>query len=100
VLSFHQPDRPAALVPQRNEPSRNLQWTSRFLSLNEEKGIVSDIERLLSVIEELETVVEANLTRADRLRQSILSQAFSGRLVLKRRFRESRCTNERANVAL
>ena len=48
--------------------------------LAEQEQIVDEIERRLSVIEELEATVEANLTRADRLRQSILSQAFSGRL--------------------
>ena len=46
----------------------------------EQQRIVAEIERRLSVIEELEATVEANLTRADRLRQSILSQAFSGGL--------------------
>jgi len=49
--------------------------------LKEQEYIVAEVERRLSVIEELEASVEANLTRADRLRQSILSQAFSGRLV-------------------
>jgi type I restriction enzyme S subunit len=39
------------------------------------------VEHRLSVIDELEATVEANLTRANRLRQSILSDAFSGRLV-------------------
>ena len=34
------------------------------------KQIVAEVERRLSVIEELEATVEANLTRADRLRQS------------------------------
>ena len=47
--------------------------------LAEQERIVSEVERRLSVIEELEAAVRANLTRADRLRQSILSQAFSGR---------------------
>ena len=47
----------------------------------EQQQIVTEVERRLSIIEELETSVEANLTRADRLRQSILSQAFSGRLL-------------------
>ena len=47
----------------------------------EQQRIVAEVERRLSVIEELEATVEANLTRADRLRQSILSQAFSGRLL-------------------
>jgi type I restriction enzyme S subunit len=43
----------------------------------EQKRIVADVERRLSVIEELETVVSANLQRASRLRQGILQQAFS-----------------------
>jgi type I restriction enzyme, S subunit len=49
--------------------------------LTEQQPIVAEVERSLSVIEELETAVEANLTRAERLRQSILQQAFSGQLV-------------------
>lgn len=49
--------------------------------LEEQKEIVAEVERRLSVIHELEATVEANLTRADRLRQSILSQAFTGRLI-------------------
>jgi type I restriction enzyme S subunit len=49
-------------------------------SLEEHRAIIAEVERRLSVIEELEAAVEANLTRAHRLRQSILSQAFSGRL--------------------
>ncbi len=48
---------------------------------SEQTPIVAEVERRLSVIQELEAAVEANLTRADRLRQSILSQAFSGRLL-------------------
>jgi type I restriction enzyme S subunit len=50
-------------------------------SLDEQHHIVAEIERRLSVIEELEAIVEANLTRANRLRQSILAYAFSGRLL-------------------
>jgi type I restriction enzyme S subunit len=48
---------------------------------HEQKEIIAEVERRLSVIEELEAAVEANLTRADRLRQSVLRSAFSGRLV-------------------
>ena len=48
----------------------------------EQQTIIAEVERRLSVIEELEAAVQANLTRADRLRQSILHQAFSGRLSL------------------
>ncbi|MBM4122751.1 MAG: hypothetical protein FJ249_09195 [Nitrospira sp.] len=39
-------------------------------------------EDQFKTIDDLDNAVEANLTRADRLRQSILSQAFSGRLVV------------------
>ena len=49
--------------------------------LAEQHRIVAEVERLLSVIQETETAVESNLTRAERLRQSILKQAFSGKLV-------------------
>jgi len=48
--------------------------------LSEQRQIVAEVERRLSVIDELEATVEANLTRADRLRQATLSRAFSGAL--------------------
>jgi len=48
--------------------------------LAEQIRIVAEVERRLSVIQELETVVSANLQRATRLRQSILQKAFSGKL--------------------
>ena len=51
--------------------------------LDEQQRVVAEVERHLSVIEELEATVEANLKRADRLRQSILSQAFSGQLLMQ-----------------
>lgn len=41
-------------------------------------GIVADVERRLSVIDNLETVITANLARATRLRQAILQEAFTG----------------------
>ena len=46
--------------------------------LAEQTRIVTEVERRLSVVEELETVVNVNLQRATRLRQSVLQQAFSG----------------------
>jgi len=49
--------------------------------LAEQEQIVAEVERRLSVISQLETTVEANLKRAERLRQSILREAFAGRLV-------------------
>ncbi len=49
--------------------------------LAEQTRIVAEVERRLSVVEELESVVSANLQRAVRLRQSILQKAFTGGLV-------------------
>lgn len=49
--------------------------------LAEQHRIVAEVERRLSVIDELETMVEANLKRAERLRQAILKRAFEGELV-------------------
>ena len=49
--------------------------------LAEQHRIVVEVERRLSVIEQTEAAVEANIARAERLRQSILKQAFSGQLV-------------------
>ena len=52
-----------------------------FPPLAEQHRIVAEVERRLSVIQQAEAAVEASLARAERLRQSILKQAFSGRLV-------------------
>jgi type I restriction enzyme, S subunit len=41
---------------------------------------VAEVERRLSVVEELEAVVSVNLQRASSLRQSILQKAFTGKL--------------------
>ena len=49
--------------------------------LAEQTRIVAEVERRLSVVEELEAVVNANLQRATQLRQSILQKAFTGELV-------------------
>ena len=49
--------------------------------LAEQERIVEEAERRLSVIDELEAVVSANLQRATRLRQSILQKAFAGQLL-------------------
>jgi len=51
--------------------------------LAEQQAIIPEVECRLSIIEELDAVVEANITRADRLRQSILQQAFSGKLPMR-----------------
>jgi type I restriction enzyme, S subunit len=48
--------------------------------LAEQQRIVAEVERHLSVIEELEATMTANLRRAERLRRSILHNAFTGKL--------------------
>jgi type I restriction enzyme S subunit len=47
----------------------------------EQLRIVAEVDRRLSVLDELEALVSANLQRATRLRQSILQRAFAGELV-------------------
>lgn len=49
--------------------------------LAEQKQIVNEVERLLSVADDAAATANREHTRAERLRQSILKQAFSGRLV-------------------
>ncbi len=51
--------------------------------LAEQTRIVAEVERRLSVVEELGAVVKANLQRATRLRQSILQRAFVGNRFVK-----------------
>jgi type I restriction enzyme S subunit len=49
--------------------------------LVEQRRVVAEVERHLSVIHMPEASVEANLKRAERLRQAILRRAFEGKLV-------------------
>lgn len=49
--------------------------------LAEQQQIVDEAERHISVVNEIEAQVNANLKRAARLRQGILKRAFEGRLV-------------------
>ena len=63
---------PAAWLSEANIP---------LPPLAEQRRIVAEVERRLSVAQQAEAVVEASLARTERLRQSILKQAFSGRLV-------------------
>jgi len=49
--------------------------------LVEQAEIVSEVERRLSVLEEIGRETDAGLKRAARLRQAILKRAFEGRLV-------------------
>ena len=60
---------------------RIRQIAMKLPPLAEQTRIVAEVERRLSVVEELEAVVSANLARSLRLRQSILQKAFTGQLV-------------------
>ena len=68
-----------------NLASINLTVLSQFPiplpPLAEQRRIVAEVERRLSVAQQAEAAVAASLKRAGRLRQSILKQAFSGQLV-------------------
>jgi len=46
----------------------------------EQQRIADEVDRRISLVREIETQIDANLQRADRLRQSILKRAFSGQL--------------------
>ena len=68
-----------------NQPALNKSRVQEIFlplpPLSEQERIVAEVERRLSVVQQAEATVEATLARAERLRQSILKQAFSGRLV-------------------
>lgn len=50
----------------------------------EQQEIVTEVERRLSVIDALEVTIKANVTRAERLKQSVLEAGFSGGLLSER----------------
>ena len=50
-------------------------------SLSEQIQIIEEIESRLSICDRLEAEIETNLKKAEALRQSILKQAFEGKLV-------------------
>lgn len=52
-----------------------------FPSTKEQTQIVQEIESKFSVIDKIEQVVEASLTKTEKLRKSILKSAFEGKLV-------------------
>ena len=56
-------------------------WAVGIPPIPEQRRIVAEVERRLSVIQQAEAAVDASLQRAERLRQSILKRAFCGELV-------------------
>lgn len=49
--------------------------------LAEQRRIVAEVDRRLSVLDALDATLEASLGRCARLRQAVLKRAFEGRLV-------------------
>ncbi len=47
----------------------------------EQQRIVAEVDRRLSLVREVVAQVDANITRAERHRQSILGKAFTGNLL-------------------
>ena len=74
----------AISLPDRGY-SRHFQFLEKakipIPPFTEQVQIVSEIERHLSVADEIAITITAELKRAERLRQSILKHAFSGKLV-------------------
>jgi len=67
------------------QPNLNLSLVRDTLvplpPLTEQHRIVEEVERRLSLVDELQTEVDHGLLRAARLRQSVLKHAFEGKLV-------------------
>jgi type I restriction enzyme, S subunit len=78
-------DEISRFAPATAQKNINLEILSRVAvplpPMAEQCRIVAEVECRFSVIDELETTVEANLKRAARLSQAILKYAFEGKLV-------------------
>ncbi|MEN8264612.1 MAG: restriction endonuclease subunit S [Nitrospirota bacterium] len=62
--------------------------------VKEQQEIVKEVDRLMSLTTGIETVIDAEIIRSERFRQSILKHAFSGKLVLQKQY------DQHANVTL
>jgi type I restriction enzyme S subunit len=70
----------AGSMPKIDQPTI-LRLPVPLPPFEEQKQIAADVEQRLSIIEATENYLAASLKRAARLRQSILKEAFAGRLV-------------------
>ncbi|XXX76484.1 hypothetical protein WMF30_53435 [Sorangium sp. So ce134] len=60
---------------------RMLEWPVLIAPVAEQRRILAEVARLLSITDEMDRVVDVQLARAQRLRQSVLKRAFEGKLV-------------------
>lgn len=72
---------PIAATSSHSSENRCRALHIQLPPLAEQQQIVAEVERRLSVTDEIEKELDANLKRAERLRQSILKRAFEGKLV-------------------
>ncbi len=85
---FRNPDQIREMTAKAHEVARktlNLEDVRSSVvalpPLAEQQRIVAEVDRRLSSVDEIEADVEANLKRAERLRQAILTRSFEGKLV-------------------
>lgn len=75
----------AHYAPATAQKNINLEILSEIAvplpPLEEQKRIVAEVERQFSIIEGLERSVNTNLQRAESMRQKVLQDAFTGKLV-------------------
>jgi type I restriction enzyme, S subunit len=73
-----------AYAPATAQKNINLDTLENLIvpvcSLKEQKVIVEHLENAFSIIHELEKEIEKNIVKAESLRQTILTKAFSGEL--------------------
>jgi type I restriction enzyme, S subunit len=78
-------DRLEAYAPATAQKNINIETLKQVAivlpPMAEQEQIIAEVERRLSILQEVEAEVEANLKRAARLRQAILKRAFEGKLV-------------------
>src|SRR5665811_2356660 len=62
----------------------------RLPPLVEQRRIVAEVERRLSVSDKMEATITESLQKAESLRQSILKKAFEGKLLNKKELEKAR----------
>lgn len=73
-----------AFAPATAQKNINLDTLENLIipycSLNEQKSVVAEIESRMTICDNIEKTVDTALQQAEAMRQSILKQAFEGRL--------------------